>query len=101
MEHGGERRRRKGKGQLSLSSTLSCFMCPSVAAPLVLACRVTKKRLTQRLVGLLKLALVEEDSNAIYILKVLMWIELTASHDNKNHNTFWDNFYLLNTSCVI
>ena len=36
MEHGGERRRRKGKGQLSLSSTLSCFMCPSLAAPLVL-----------------------------------------------------------------
>lgn len=41
----GERRRRKGKGQLSLSSTLSCFMCPSLAAPLVLPCRVTKKGL--------------------------------------------------------
>lgn len=44
------RRRRKGKGQLSLSSTLSCFMGPSLVAPLVLHWKVTK---TQRLVCLL------------------------------------------------
>lgn len=36
MEHGGEKRRRKGKGQLSLSSTLSCFMRPILEAAVVL-----------------------------------------------------------------
>ncbi len=68
MEH-RERRRRKGKGQLSLSSTLSCFMCPSLAAPLVLPCLVTEKGLTQRLVGLLKLPKKKQDSSATSVMK--------------------------------
>lgn len=45
----GERRRRKGKGQLSLSSTLSCFMGPSLAAHTCPALQSDKEQINTKI----------------------------------------------------
>lgn len=56
-EHGGERRRRKGKGQLSLSSTLSCFMCPVCRSATCPALQSDKERINTKISGFTQVGL--------------------------------------------